>query len=341
MGCVLADAKKPTELENVGTPSATPEDKNFSLAWRGDGSVKGKGLDAVRDSKQKYNTLVTLFGRGNLPCSLMFSDKNFVTEETDGVIAGGRSYDETTPGIAKARDRRLPQLLRHAHNISGRGAGSGALSRFPQNVGRSMVLFYSDPGNVVFDPFAGHNSRMELCVQEGRHYVGCDVSVEFMAFNRKRAEQLGEMYPNVNIELHCCDSRKVPTTKRSADFTITSPPYYDIEYYGDEPGQLGKAATYEEFLEGIRLVLRENFRVLKRGAYAVWFVNDFRRRGKFHLYHMDVVRLAESVGFITHDLLVVDLGRGMRECFPNQVVERRILPKRHEFGLVFRKPIRK
>src|SRR5262249_41480621 len=147
-------------------------------------------------------------------------------------IAGGRSYSETAPGIAKARDGRLSEALRDAYSISGRGCGAGALSRFPQNVGRSMVLFYTNPGDTVFDPFAGHCSRMNLCVQEGRHYIGCDVSAEFMAFNRRRAEELRDGYPNVNIELHCCDSRKVPVASRSADFTISSPPYYNTEYYG-------------------------------------------------------------------------------------------------------------
>lgn len=43
--------------------------------------------------------------------------------------------------------------------------------------------------------------------------------------------------------------------------------------------------------------------------------------------------------FAPHDLLVVDFGPGLRDAFPNQIVETRILPKRHEYGLIFRKPL--
>lgn len=201
-----------------------------------------------------------------------------------------------------------------------------------------MVLLYSDPAATVFDPFAGHNSRMDLCVKAGRHYVGCDLSAEFMGFNNRRAKKLNKLYPTINITLHHCDSRKVPVKSRSCDFTITSPPYWNIEFYGDEEQQLGKAKTYEEFLAGLGMVIKENFRVLKKGSYAVYFVNDFRKKGKMHFYHIDTIKLAESAGFIAHDIMISDLGRSIRDCFANQTLQTRIIPKRHEYGLVFRKP---
>lgn len=112
-----------------------------------------------------------------------------------------------------------------------------------------------------------------------------------------------------------------------------------MNFYGDEPEQLGKQSTYKEFLAGLGKVLKENFRVLKPGAFAVWFVNDFRKKGKFHLYHMDTVRLARKAGFTMHDLLVVDFGKGIRDAFTNQIIQTKILPKRHEYGLVFKKPV--
>ena len=316
-------------------------DKGFGL-YRGDGIITGKGITALQNSQDARNLLVAHFGGlENIPSSLMRADRAALVQSVDEPTFA-RSYDATTPGIersmAKSVDGRcLPENVRRAYYISGRGCQAGALSRFPQNIGRAMVLFYSEQAATVYDPFAGHNSRMELCVTLGRHYIGCDISGHFMEFNQRRAHVLRQRYPNSSIELYHCDSRYVPVAKRCADFTITSPPYWDIEYYGDEPEQLGKASSYEEFLAGLQQVLKENFRVLRYGAYALWFVNDFRRKGKFHLYHVDVLRLAESVGFHVHDLLVVDLLRTMRSCFVNQIMSSKILPKRHEYGLVFRK----
>lgn len=70
----------------------------------------------------------------------------------------------------------------------------------------------------------GHNSRAELVIRTGRHYTGCDLSAEFMQFNRKRAAELREEFPKARIVLHEGDSRKVPVESNSHDFTLTSPP---------------------------------------------------------------------------------------------------------------------
>ena len=303
-------------------------------------AMRGKTITALKKSKAGRNELVALFGGvENLPTSDMRIRR--VEARRDDEIAKSRGYDDTSKHFNKSRDDRLSKLERSAYLCSGKGCQAGALSRFPQNIGRSMVLLYSEPGDTVVDPFAGHNSRMELTIRAGRNYIGCDLSAEFMTFNQKRAEHLRQEYPFLSIDLHHGDSRSLPVKKRTGDFTITSPPYYDIEHYGDEPEQLGKAKTYVEFLGGLGQVMQENYRVLKPGAYAMWFVNDFRRRGKFHTYHVDTMRLGEDAGFVIHDLLVVDLGNSIRDCFTNQIITSRILPKRHEYGIVFRKPERK
>jgi DNA modification methylase len=223
-------------------------------------------------------------------------------------------------------------------HISGRGSLNGALSKFPQEVGRTIVLFYTEPGDTIVDPFAGHNSRMDLCVKAGRNYIGCDLSKDFMEFNRRRADILRKRFPKAEIQLHHCDSRKQPIADSVGDFTLTSPPYWDIEYYGDEDEQLGKIDSYEEFMDGMEEVLAENFRTLKSGAYSAWFINDFRKDKVFYFYHMDIAERGRRVGFIPHDILVVDLGRCVRDCFINQAVELKILPKRHEYAVIFRKP---
>lgn len=299
----------------------------------GDGIFKGKGISALKNSKAGRSALIGLFGgTENLPSSIMKAKRE------SGILVDEHGYDNTAPGIEKSRDGKIPKIVRRAYYLSGRGTQNGALSHFPQNIGTSIVLLYSEPGDTVFDPFAGHNSRMELCVRAGRHYRGCDISTEFMKSNRARAEKLREEFPSAKIKLYHCDSRKVPLNDCVGDFTITSPPYYDIEQYGDEPEQLGKCETYHDFLIGIKKVLRENFRVLKPNAYAVWFINDFRRKGKMHFYHVDIIRLGSAVGFIPHDIMIVDFGPSIRDCFTNQMMEQRILPKRHEYAVIFRKP---
>ena len=110
-----------------------------------------------------------------------------------------------------------------------------------------------------------------------------------MRFNFEERERLRKLHPDRDILLHRQDSRRLNQSPAdTGDVTITSPPYYNIERYGDEQEQLGKAKTYEAFLEELGEVAKENCRVLKPGAFAAWFVNDFRKDWRFYPYHMDV-----------------------------------------------------
>lgn len=303
------------------------------------GPDKGKSLNALIKSVEGKKKIVAMFGGlDRVPSSIMRSRRaNAPTEEEDKENHE-RSYTKTAPMLRDGKLDHVSDDVKTRFGISGKGCGSGALSTFFQDVGRSVVLFYSEPGDTVFDPFAGHNSRMELVVRAGRHYTGCDLSEAFMAHNFKRAAQLREMFPKTNIVLHHCDSRKAPIGNRDANFLITSPPYWDIEYYGDEAEQLGKCKTYTAFMDDMFLILRRSWKALLPNAYACVFINDFRKKGKMYFYHKDIIDAGEKAGFVAHDIMVVDLGKSFRDCFINQTIKQRIIPKRHEYMIVFRKP---
>lgn len=298
----------------------------------------GKTLSALRKSRDGHSAMLALFGGTELlPSSVMRHRREPADAAADGAIVSGRRYDDSLPPANAAGMKHRDGGIRSMHRKN-QGSLNGALSRFPQAVGRTVVLFYTEPGDHVVDPFAGHNSRMSLVVRAGRDYTGCDVSAEFMAHNRTHAAALRREYPNRTIVLHETDSRRQPVASGVGDFTITSPPYYDIEDYGDEPAQLGKCKTYADFLDGMQEVVDENYRTLKPGAFSCWFINDFRRGGKLHFYHMDVKQLGERAGFVAWDIMVVDLGRCIRDGFVNEAVRCKVLPKRHEYMIVFRKP---
>jgi DNA modification methylase len=59
---------------------------------------------------------------------------------------------------------------------------------FPVELPRRLILLYTQPGNLVLDPFMGAGATAVAAVQTGRHYAGYDVSEEYCALARKRAE---------------------------------------------------------------------------------------------------------------------------------------------------------
>jgi len=189
---------------------------------------------------------------------------------------------------------------------------------------------------------------MQIVWEAGRNYIGYDISENYIELNRQAAaiiqgeadeSQLwfDEMKPAATIELYCRDNCSCHLADDSIDFTFTSPPYWDLEFYGDEPEQLGWGKTYEQFLQGMRAMIAEQKRVLKPGRFCVINVNDFRKGGRFYTYHADVLELGESVGFEIFDIIILEWPNAIRAAFASQVETSFIMPKKHEYLLVFRK----
>jgi len=183
---------------------------------------------------------------------------------------------------------------------------------------------------------------MQLVYECNRNYIGVDISKEFMKNNREiRDFLLSEnnlIKSDATITLIEGSSSKVNLPSNHADFTITSPPYWDIEYYGDEPEQLGKKQTYDSFLDSLSLHIQENYRILKPGSFCAWFVNDFRKNNIFYPYHSDLIYFFQEVGFEIISIYIVDLGNTFGEIFVQQIEKSKIFPKRHEYCLLFQKP---
>lgn len=215
----------------------------------------------------------------------------------------------------------------------------GSISMFPRQILEYLIDFYTKKGDWFFDPFAGHNSRMETTFLKGRNYCGWDCSKEFMEFNRSVAKKL--MKENANndnvIILKEGDSRNIDEADECADFVFSSPPYWNIEWYGDEPEQLGKL-TYPEFMVDITKIYAQCYRILKPGKFCIINVNDFRKGGQYYSYHVDTVNALKSVGFKQYDHIIMKYNNAMRQAFPNQILQEKLMPKIFEHLLVFFKP---
>lgn len=59
---------------------------------------------------------------------------------------------------------------------------------FPVELPRRLILLYTQPGDLVLDPFMGAGATAVAAVQTGRHFAGYDVSEEYCALARKRVE---------------------------------------------------------------------------------------------------------------------------------------------------------
>ena len=211
------------------------------------------------------------------------------------------------------------------------------LSIMPAEVVEFFVKFYAKPGDVYVDPFMGQGVQMQVAKLLGLHYYGYDLSTEFFQYIDAVRKKIDDGRTRINITHG--DSRFPSSIPDGiGDFSFHSPPYWDIEEYGDDPGQLGDG-TYEEFMQGMEDVARAWLPKFKSGAVHIVNVNDFRKNGRFYSYHADTIRAYKNAGWDLHDTWILSgiIGK-IASIFWRGMTEQRIAPRNHEYALVFKAP---
>ncbi|MFJ7665349.1 DNA-methyltransferase [Lysinibacillus sp. NPDC097162] len=57
---------------------------------------------------------------------------------------------------------------------------------FPERLAHDHILSWSDPGDIVFDCFAGSGTTLKMALMSDRRYLGVDVSEEYVEIARQR-----------------------------------------------------------------------------------------------------------------------------------------------------------
>jgi len=303
----------------------------------------GKDAKSLEESRKIRSKFIREFGC--VPDSILRYNRQQTNTDKSQQKRRYDSKDQKKRIERNVKDGRMMDLfMKSASGRSCRGGKKGGLSLFPQDIGRILVKFYTKPGDLIYDPFAGHNSRMQLCYECGRSYIGVDISKSFTKENRRIRRELLQSSNNSLIENNCKiklihgSSAKVDLPDNYADFTITSPPYWDLEWYGDEPEQLGKNKRYSNFLRAIHEHIKENIRILKPGTFCCWCINDFVKSGIYYPYHADLIFMFQENNICElFTIYIIDLGKPIAESFVQGIIKTKRFPKRHEYCLVFKK----
>ena len=257
-------------------------------------------------------------------------------------------WDPRTKQAAVAyHDPTMSKEMQDAFSTSGRtvrGKGAGQ-SLLPYDFVQRVVKFYSEPGEIVLDPTMGDATVMTVVYQLNRHFIGYDISEENFKMNVElkqrllgQAEQATLLNNEVEIDIYKQSSESMTQiSDETADMVFFSPPYWDLEYYGEEPEQLGFGKSYEDFLAGLGRVINETHRVLKKDKFCCININDFRKNGKFYDYHADVINLMNAAGYKRHDSIIVVWPNCIGQAFASQVEDRKICAKAHEYLIIGRK----
>jgi DNA modification methylase len=157
----------------------------------------------------------------------------------------------------------------------------GRVANFRPVVARNIVCQLSGKGDVVLDFSAGYGGRLLACLTLGRAYIGIDPAQKQVDGLRKMCRQLAR-HATASVKiLHGCAEDVLPVLPRdSIDLVFSSPPFFNLEIYSEEPTQSSsRYRTYEcwrcQFLER---VVEQARRVLRRKGY---FAINVSPRGKY------------------------------------------------------------
>ena len=57
---------------------------------------------------------------------------------------------------------------------------------FPEKLAEDHILSWSNEGDLIFDPMCGSGTTCKMAAKNGRNYIGCDVSEEYLEIARER-----------------------------------------------------------------------------------------------------------------------------------------------------------
>lgn len=63
---------------------------------------------------------------------------------------------------------------------------------FPESLAEDHILSWSNPGDIVLDPFMGSGTTAKMAAINGRHYIGFEISKEYCDIARQRLIGLSE-----------------------------------------------------------------------------------------------------------------------------------------------------
>lgn len=167
------------------------------------------------------------------------------------------------------------------------------VSNFRPASAKFVYEFFKPKLTVDFS--AGWGGRLLGALAAGVPYVGIDPSTVALANNQRMLDKLRELFPDrtFEAELVCeCAEDVLGQGRWRPDLIFTSPPYFNVEKYSDEPTQSYlRYPTEAEWYAGfLGVTLAGCYRDMADGGYLVLNVNPDMAQ--------ETTRLALAAGFL-------------------------------------------
>ena len=203
---------------------------------------------------------------------------------------------------------------------------------------RNIMLRYSKENDLVLDQFAGGGTTLVEAKLLNRNVIGVDVND--VALERCR-EKIDFEHEGANGKVQLCkgDARNLDFIKdESIDLICTHPPYADIIHYSEDIEEDLSLLKVKDFLEEMRKVATESYRILKKDKFCAVLMGDTRQKGHMIPMSFDVMKIFQEAGFTLKELIIKE----QHNCratgyWKTNSVKYNFLLIAHEYLFVFKK----
>jgi hypothetical protein len=118
---------------------------------------------------------------------------------------------------------------------------------------------------------------------------------------------------------------------------FSCPPYYDLEVYSDQEGDLSACGTYTEFLQAYRAIIRSAVDRLAGDRFACFVVGDIRdKKGFYRNFVSDTITAFQDAGAMLYNEAILVTAVGSLPIRAGRAFEAgRKLGKTHQNALFF------
>jgi len=265
-----------------------------------------KEIQKCIDKEVKFDTdvLNLKFNQGQSICKFLFPNLlNTISNKSIQNTMYNRFFDDYKLKKAiklclKIKSSTTPSAIRNTLEL----IEHGIPLNFKTMNAKALYERYCPPNGVIYDYACGFGGRMlgALSSKNNYTYIGVEPCVETYT----HLNELGLHIENVtgrhnSYKLFCMGSEDYLGEKNSVDFAFSSPPYFNLEQYSDEPTQCyNKFNTLEKWFEGyVKPTIENTYDMLKTDSYYAVNIADFKV-GKNEIKFVDKwIELATECGF--------------------------------------------
>ena len=202
---------------------------------------------------------------------------------------------------------------------------------------RNIILRYSQKGDLILDQFAGGGTTLVEAKLLGRNIIGVDVNPDALERCREKTDFKREDCGKVYIKNG--DARNLDfVPDESIDLICTHPPYANIIEYSENIENDLSHLNLPAFLEEMRKVATECYRVLKPGKFCAILMGDTRQKGHMIPMSFEVMNIFQESGFRLKEIIIKE----QHNCkatgyWKTNSIKYNFLLIAHEYLLVFHK----